>query len=262
MFAPPVSHVSIRIGGVPFGVGAPLLAGMEEDSAVELVKRPPTQLIDDLRHGRLDVALVSSIEAVRRPGYRIASGLGMACKNEVRSVRAFRRRGRKIASVGLDQGSATSVALLRILLAQPLAAEVADDCTFTSIAPTQEPAELPYDLVLLIGDAGLGADAGDREVLDLGRLWRQWTGLPFVFALWLLRPGADAAAVLPVLRRARERGRKRRQVDGTFGAVHYDLDADDRIGLQRFWTEAAALGLAEAAATPDFVGEDREGADR
>lgn len=263
MFAGPVSNVSIRIGGVPYGVGAPLLAGMEEDSAVTLVKLPPTRLIEQLRRGELDAALVSSIEAIRCDGYQIARGLGIACKTEVRSVRAFRRRGSLIGSVGLDASSATSVALLRVLLARPLAAEVAPGCSFASIAPTTAPAALPHDLVLLIGDAGLAADAGDRDIWDLGKLWRQWTGMPFVFALWLLRPGADGAAILPALRRARERGRHRREVDGTFGAVHYDLDAEDLRGLQRFFAETTALGLAEAAARPVFIGTDStEGADQ
>lgn len=263
MFPPPVRHVSIRIGGVPYGVGAPLLAGMEEDSAVTLVRSPPTQLVTDLREGRIDAALVSSIEAVRCPGYRVARDLGIACKTEVRSVRAFRRPGRPIQSVGLDQSSATSVALLHILLARVYAGEVAPDCQFATIAPTTTPARLPYDLVLLIGDQGLAADAGGREIWDMGRCWQQWTGLPFVFALWVIRPEADPRQILSVLRRARERGRHRREVDGTFGAVHYDLDDDDRRGLRRFWAEAAALGLAGAAAEPAFVSDDHtEGASR
>jgi chorismate dehydratase len=226
---------------------------MEEDSAVDLVKATPTELIEELRHGRLDAALVSSIEAVRVPGYRVVPTLGIACKQEIRSVRAFRRPG-TIRSVGLDRSSATSAALLRILLARVHAGEVAADVTFSAIAPTVAPAQTPYDLVLLIGDHGLAADPGGREVWDLGAKWRQLTGLPFVFAVWLLRDGVDAGNVLPVLQRARKRGMVRRDVDGTFGAAHYDLDAEDRRGLHRFWAEAKALGLAAAAVEPTFVG--------
>jgi chorismate dehydratase len=107
--------VTIRIGGVPYGVGAPLLTGLANDPAVAFVQAPPTRLIAQLRAGELDAALVSSIEAVRLPGYRVAPGLGIACKREIRSVRAFRRRGTPIRSVGLDRSSATSVAMLRLL---------------------------------------------------------------------------------------------------------------------------------------------------
>jgi chorismate dehydratase len=246
--------VSIRIGGVPYGVGAPLLAGLESDPTVVLDRAPPTTLIERLRAHQLDAALVSSVEAVRLPGYAVAAGLGIACKQEIRSVRAFRRRGAPIRSVGLDQGSATSVALLRLLLAGPRAADVAPAGTvaFDAIAPTRAPDALPHDLVLLIGDHGLHADAGDREVWDLGEEWHAWTGLPFVFALWVLHPDADAAAVLPVLQRARARGRELGPVDGTHGAAHYDLDADDVRGVRRFWAEARAAGLASAA-DPRFL---------
>lgn len=241
-----------RIGGVPYGVGAPLLAGLDSDPAVTLVQAPPTRLIAGLRAGELDAALVSSVEAVRQPGYAVAAGLGIACKHEIRSVRAFRRRGAPIRTVGLDESSATSVALLRILLAHRFAGEVAPAPAFTAIPPTRQPDALPHDLVLLIGDHGLAADPGQREVWDLGRLWCEWTGLPFVFAVWVLRAGADAAGVLPILHRARQRGRALGPIDGTHGAAHYDLDADDVRGLQRFWAEARALDLASTA-DPRFL---------
>jgi chorismate dehydratase len=242
--------VTIRIGGVPYGVGAPLLAGLDRDPSVALLRAPPTELIERLRDDELDAALVSSIEAIRRPGYRVAQGLGIACRTEIRSVRAFRRRGAPIRSVGVDQGSATSVALLRLLLAHAHAADVAADVRFETIAPTRAPADLPHDLVLLIGDAGLEADAGDREAWDLGSEWRRWAGLPFVFALWVLRPGADDDAVLRVLHAARARGRERGAVDGTGGAAHYDLDDDDVRGVRRFWAECREHGLAEHGDPP------------
>lgn len=240
--------MTIRIGGVPYGVGAPLLAGLDSDPTVTLVQAPPTTLVAQLRSGELDAALVSSVEAVRADGYTVASGLGIASKHEIRSVRAFRRPGRPIASVGLDQSSATSVALLRILLAKRFADQLAPVVAFTPIAPTTAPDALPHDLVLLIGDCGLAAAPGQREVWDLGREWRAYTGLPFVFALWVLRPDADPPRVLPPLYRARERGKALGPVDGTHGAAHYDLDAEDLRGLARFWAEARAMGLAS---TPD-----------
>lgn len=246
-------NVNIRIGGVPYGVGAPLLAGLEAAAGVALAKAPPTTLIERLRAGTLDAALVSSIEAIRAPGYAVAADLGIACKREIRSVRAFRRRGAPIRTVGLDQSSATSVALLRLLLANVHAREVDASVRFETVAPTRRPADLPHDLVLMIGDHGLGADPGDREIWDLGSEWRRWTGLPFVFAVWVLRAGADLAAVLPPLHAARRRGQDLGAVDGTHGAAHYDLDDEDLRGLRRFWAECRRLGLA-GEPDPPFVG--------
>jgi chorismate dehydratase len=245
--------MTIALGGVPYGVGAPLLAGLADDAACRLVQRPPTELIELLRKGQLDAALVSSIEAVRMPGYRVLAGLGIASKQEVRSVRAFRRRGHRIRSVGVDRSSATSTALLQLLLRGPRRAECDGEPVLHDIAPTRAPDALPHDLVLLIGDHGLGADPGAREVWDLAQQWRRWTGLPFVFAVWLLRPGADVARIGPLLRTARARGRELGAIDGTHGAVHYDLDAEDLRGLRRFWNEASAAGLAPRGHDAEFA---------
>lgn len=253
--------MSARIGGVPYGVGAPLLCGLAAEPEVTLVQAPPTELIEQLRRGQLDAALVSSIEAVRRPGYRIVARIGIAARGPVRSVRAFRRRDVVIRSVGLDRSSAASATMLRILLDRPLRAERTPDCTFTEIEPTRTPALLPQDLVLLIGDHGLHAEAGGREVWDLGELWHGWTGLPFVFALWLLAPSADAERIVPLLLASRERGRALELQDGTQGRVHYHLADDEMLGLRRFWAEARALGLLGSAAgaehAPVFVGGER-----
>lgn len=251
--------MAVRIGGVPYGVGAPLLAGLAGDPAVDLVQAPPTELIARLRQGALDAALVSSIEAIRRPGYGVVAGLGIASRREVRSVRAFRRRGGPVRTVALDRSSATSAALLRLLLAGPRRPDTAGTPAFAEVEPTPLPALLPHDLVLLIGDCGLAADPGDREVWDLAAEWRAWTGLPFVFAVWLLRPGADAARILPALRAARRRSRESDVGDGTRGAVHYDLDDDDMRGLGRFFREARAAGLGRADAEPELIRDSLEG---
>jgi chorismate dehydratase len=245
--------VKLRIGGVPYGVGLPLLGGLDENPMVEFVAAPPTELIEPLRRGEFDAALVSSIEAVLRPGYTVAPGLGIASKREIRSVRAFRRRGQPIGTVGVDNSSATSVALLRLLLANVYSADVKGEVHFEAIPPTRSPDAMPHDLVMMIGDHGLAADPGEREVWDLGEQWTQWTGLPFVFAVWVVHPDVTSSDLLPVLREARERGRKLGAVDGTHGAAHYDLDDDDMHGLRRFWAECRTLGLAECE-DPDLYG--------
>lgn len=237
----------LRIGGVPYGVGAPLVQGLARDPSVELLREVPRRLIERLRHGQLDAALVSSIEAYRTPGYAALADLGIACRQEARSVRAFRRPG-SVRSVGIDDGSETSVALLRILLAQHFGV---DECSFERIEPHADVDRYPHDLVLLIGDCGLRAHTATREVLDLGQHWRAFTGLPFVFALWLIAPHADRATVAAALRRAAGDGEL---VDHTNGAIHYRLSQTDHRGLQLFATKARALGLASANVEPEFVG--------
>jgi chorismate dehydratase len=246
-----MTSARLRIGGVPYGLGAPLLTGLCDDPAVDLVREPPAVLIRSLREGSLDAALVSSIEAIRRDGYRAVDRLCIASEGAVRSVRAFKRQTvSTIRSVALTDESETSVALLRILLDGPLRG--AADCRFERVPSTRHPDALPHDLVLLIGDDGLHAERGARESIDLGECWTAWTKLPFVYALWLIRPAADAEALARRLTRA-----------GTFdqasptaeaGArVHYRLGTRERLGLERFWSEAASRGLGDGALRPRWV---------
>jgi chorismate dehydratase len=210
-------------------------------------------MIKELRAGRYDAALVSSIEAFRWPGYRVVSELGICSRGPVRSVRAFLRGAPKdVQTVGLDSGSETSVTLLKILLNRRFGV---GDCQFERVTPTTRPDELPHDLVMFIGDVGLAAACQQRQALDLGELWQEWVGLPFVYAAWLLPPGADAERILPILRAAHARGVERGQDDKTGGAVHYEMGEAERRGLARLHTEAASLDLADANITPTFINE-------
>jgi chorismate dehydratase len=249
--------MAVRIGGVPFGVGAPLLHGLDREPGVELVTAPPAELVRRLRRGGLDAALVSSIEAWRQPGYRVVAELGIAADGPIRTVRAFRRPGVPVRTIAADRGSETSIALLKTLLARrPEWFGGAQVRAFERVDPGPAPDAFPHDLVLLIGDHGRDAAAGARDVLDLGELWQRYCGLPFVFALWLLAPHADAVRVLALLRGARERSKREGVDDGTRGAARYELGRREWQGLERFRTEAAALGLVDPAVAPTRVGHE------
>jgi len=243
----PPTAARFRIGGIPYGVGEPLVRALVDAPDVDLLRAPPRALIRELRAGRLDAALVSSIEAFRTPGYAALADLGVACKLEARSVRAFLQPGAALRRAGVDDGSETSVALLRLLLVHRLGAP---DCAFERIAPDVDVDRFPHDLVLLIGDCGLRAAPVRRRPLDLGAAWREWTGMSFIFALWLIAPHADREAVAARLRRAAGDGVLR---DATNGAIHYRLDADDLAGLRRFAHEARALDLAARDVEPAFL---------
>jgi len=65
---------------------------------------------------------------------------------------------------------------------------------------------LPADAVMLIGDRGMLPTSGRFEFeWDLGEEWWRWTGLPFVFAVWIARPGVDLSASRRPGRRPRRR---------------------------------------------------------
>jgi len=163
----------------------------------------------------------------------------------------FRKLGdNPVTTIGIDEASETSVALLKILLAREM--DLAD-VQFRRIEPTTRPDELPDDVVLLIGDAGLAADPGDRKVMDLGEAWHQWTGLPFVYALWLIAPEADPGEVVPHLLAAYRQATEQGVNDGTQGAIYYQFGAEELSGLRRFHIEAAELALADPRIEPIFI---------
>lgn len=251
METPPLSHPRLRIGGVPYGLGAPLLADLDGDLGVDLVRTAPSRLVELLRTGALDAALVSSIEGARTPGYAAVAGIGIASHGPVHSVRAFRRRGiARVRSVALTNESESSAALLRILL--ETAGDAAESCTYERTPSTRTPDQLPHDLVLLIGDDGLRADPGAREAIDLGARWTEWTALPFVFALWLIAPGADVDRVAARLHRAGEVARTIPPRPDE-ARVHYELGAREMEGLERFWREAVTRDLAAGDCRPRFL---------
>jgi len=243
-----------KIGGVPYLVGAPALHGMEQRERVILTRKYPRILIEELRRGELEAALVSSIEGFRRPGYQALRSIGISCDGEVRSVRMFLRTAPEaVRSLALDCGSATSVALSKVLLAKRFGARL--EHTF-DIEPTCQPDEIDADAVLLIGDAGLRAECGQRRVLDLGAEWKAWKGLPFVFALWLIQTTEKrSAGIAEELTAAWARGKAAGIEDGTGGRIQYDLGARHHEGLQAFHAEAAELGHCESGLEPQWIAD-------
>ena len=256
-----------RIGAVQYLNTRPLIYGL----AGELIYDLPSRLADRLARGDLDVGLIPTIELFqglgqtaptgRQTGYRIISQACIACRGPVMSVRLFfRTRPERVRTIAVDEGSRTSVALCRILLAQRY-----------GLAPSLETLPLQAtidqtsaDAVLLIGDRAIGPTGGGfQAVWDLGDEWFRSTGLPFVFAVWAARPGVAAVEVGRLLDAARDRGTANlaaiaaaeaaghgltvpQCLDYLRDNLHYDLGPQERQALQLFYREARSLGLAPA----------------
>lgn len=158
-------------------------------SSYEFVSGVPAVLNRMLLAGEIDVCPSSSIEYAYHPDrYRILPELSISSRGAVASVVLFSPvpiedlNGHKIQ---LSSESATSVNLLKILLLQRYGCA----CTYEVVSPSAARAENDSSALLLIGDSALRACLSEtsRLVYDLGELWYDWTGLPFVFALWLCR---------------------------------------------------------------------------
>ncbi|MXW70429.1 MAG: menaquinone biosynthesis protein [Acidobacteria bacterium] len=144
----------------------------------------------------LDAGLLSAGDLIRNEGRYSPLGdargaFGIACRNEAGSVFLLSRRpaeqlGGKI--VEITRETSTSVLLLQLWLEQRLGIERPE----YRLGVTRE-----HEAVLLIGDEALRErerpDARFPYRFDLAARWKEWTGLPFVFAVWSARRSLSAA---------------------------------------------------------------------
>lgn len=255
----------VRVGAVNYLNTKPLIYGLEQRAPqVRLMLDLPSRLADRLAAGELDVALIPCVEFFQDPTYTIVSDACIACRGPVLSVKLFSRvPGPEIRTLALDEGSRTSAALVQILLQQRFGIRPALEKL--PIGASFEAATA--DAVLLIGDRAMHSPLGAFEfVWDLGDEWVRWSGLPFVFAMWVARSGIDRGGVdrpgLDVaLSEARDAGLQAldeiaQRESAPLGLtvpecrsylehnLHFYLGQRELRGLELFYRQAVELGLA------------------
>jgi chorismate dehydratase len=183
-----------RVGHIQFLNCLPLYWGMVASSAlldVELTKDTPDHLNDALVAGRLDIGPISLVEYLRHADQLVLlPDLAVGSDGPVLSCNMITRRPLAEldgAPVALGSTSRTSVLLTKMWLT-----EVYDVHPRYYDCPPDLPTMLQEAAAgVLIGDPALRAtyDAPGRglQVHDLGKVWKDWTGLPMVFAVWAAR---------------------------------------------------------------------------
>lgn len=262
----------LRIGEISYLNCTPVFAMLRErfaDPDYCFVPGVPAVLNHQLSGGEIDVCPSSSIEYARHPGsYLILPGISIAAIGDVKSVLLLSPQPLEAldgAEIALTGESATSVALLKILLTcrysftNRFRVATAEEQLLTKVGGP----------LLLIGDSALRAavTGGYRYVYDLGKLWFDYTGLPFVFALWLIRRSAVAREPA-ACRRLAERLIISRQLAVTYFAeiaavsvqndwtnreflinywqtISYDLDEKHLEGLKLYFKLAVQCGIIE-----------------
>jgi len=202
--APPATS-TVRVGAVNYLNSKPLvedLSGLLPEATVSLDY--PSRLADQLAAGALDVALIPSVEYMRGMDYEIISDACVATRGPVLSVKLYSRVDPgAIQTLALDEGSRTSAALARIMLLERYGVEPARQPLPIEMSVQHTDA----DAILLIGDRAMHAPQESfHTVWDLGEEWLSWTGLPFVFAMWVARRGVASSHVEEMLSEARDRG--------------------------------------------------------
>ena len=193
-------HQSLRIGCVKYLNARPLIRGWTGEVTLD----HPAALCAQLARGDLDVALVSSFEFLRNPIYRVVDDISISSAGPVYSVVVAYTGKAPLPEIELDPASLTSVAMLQYLI-------IERGWSF-------KPVEMGGDILsplnerrarLLIGDQAIRfrQKFGDAyRYWDLGEEWKGLAKLPFVYALWLIRPGVvDAKVIADQLRALRDK---------------------------------------------------------
>lgn len=264
----------LRVGAVSYLNARPLYYRLPEFApGIRLEMDLPSRLADRLHAGDLDVALIPSVEYLRgaSQGYGILPGFAIAARGPVRSVKLYSRVPfDRIERLALDEGSRTSQALVRVWLDRRHGVRPSQIESLPWGVPIEESTA---DAVLLIGDRAMRPPTEQfHEVVDLAEAWQVMTGLPFVFALWVVRPGVDLGELPEALARSRREGLAHAQeiaaeaaarldleVDGCVDyltqVISYELGESELAALRLFATYAAELGLAPGGV--DLVFHDR-----
>lgn len=197
----------MRLGRIPYINCYPVYGAIDRGIIpvpAELVSATAADLNDLLAAGELDLSVVSAVEYARNAAaYHLLPDLAISCDGPVHSVKLFARRPVEElggATVLKTASSRTSVLLLELLcrhrwrVAPRYATVRAEPSDLDGLG------RMPHDAVLVIGDAALLLAAREQYPVqvDLGEAWREWTGLPFVFAVWAARRSADETRVREV----------------------------------------------------------------
>jgi chorismate dehydratase len=190
----------LRIGCVKYLNARPLIYGWPG----EVLFDHPSALCERLAAGLLDVALVSSFEFLRNPVYTLVDGVAIASHGPVHSVFvAHAGELAEIEEIEVDPASQTSVNLLRCLMA-----EKGMTPKFVIRSRLIQRALTPRLAKFFIGDQAIrfrDESSGTFQFWDLGEEWQKRTQLPFVYALWLIRPEVPSPkAIADSLRACRD----------------------------------------------------------
>jgi len=178
--------------------------GSQRDAVELFTDTSPARCAEMLASGEVDVALVPVIEYQRIPNILIVPDVCVGSRSAVRSVVLATKLNnlKKVKSVALDDSSRTSVALVKIIFREFLGFEPA----WQSSRPDLRSMLQHNDAALLIGDPAMKIHREEYRVFDLATLWHEFTGLGFVFAMWMMRKDSTEKIRFIDFAAAREEG--------------------------------------------------------
>jgi chorismate dehydratase len=257
----------LRISAISFLNTAPLMWDFEHSeagSAFDISYTLPSGCAAALAEGSADIGIIPAISYALIPGLIILPEVAIAAKGPVRSILLVSNQPLEhVRSMAADTSSRTSVALADVLFRKFLGGRR----EFVPMAPDLDSMLKRCDSALLIGDSALLVDRSKYLTYDLAELWKQYTGLPFVFAFWAVRQAALGRAprdldLADVFRFSRDHGlesgnlaqiaeewaprlgmRTAEIIAYLTKNISYDLDDENLRGLELFFRYSLECGL-------------------
>jgi chorismate dehydratase len=272
--------MKVRLGKISFANCHPVYYGLNNGLRppwLDLTPAPPTVLNGMLENSELEISPVSSVAyAKHAEDWLIIPSISIASRGEVLSVILVSTLplgslgGKKVITT---TDSETSVELLKLCLEREGARPVFERGMVKDTTNLGQYAAA----ALLIGDPALQRRRHDLRgqcVTDLGRYWHDWTGLPFVYAVWAVRRAfaeknpqvvKEVAVLLKqslsqgithidTIARSASLGLELEEpfVRTYFRHLHYQLDQEEVAGLCRFFDQLHDRGILRQKVTPRF----------
>ena len=269
----------LRISAISFLNTAPLMWDFEHGEAgkdFSIEYTIPSACAAALAANDADIGIIPAFTYAQIPGLVILPNIAIASKDRVRSILLVSRKPiEDVRTVAADTSSRTSVALTQVLFTKFFGGSR----ELTPHPPQLEEMLRTHDAALLIGDAALQVPTDtEYHLYDLAHIWRERTGLPFVFAVWAVRLDAlnrkpDGLSLAKVFQQSRDHGLEPQNLDGIAKEwaprlglteadirsyltenIHYYLDRQNHAGLKLFLQYAQEIGLIPSVPELRFLG--------
>ena len=240
--------MTMKVGRVPYLHLEPFYYDMER-RGFELHDMMPSALAPAAERGDIDAGPFPLVDSFRMEDrFQAIGGFGLATTASSGGVFLYSTKPIEElggARLGITDEAVTAPALLKVVLA--LKYQVRPEAYVTL--------EEPHDAFLLIGNRALRQRRGARgfpHKYDLGQEWHDWTGLPFVYSLWMVRRDQDSKNIA-VLEDTLYVGLE----DGVDALYHQNEPRNDVLMLPRHIVEYIQgiryfLGMSEQKAIRQF----------
>lgn len=184
--------MSFRISMVSYVNTLPFMEALKTvDDQFLISEKIPRLCGEDFISGSADIALLPCgfLPQLGKDSFTILKDFGIACEGAVRSVKLLSHVPlSRIDKIHLDRHSTSSSKLLNILSQH-----------HWKISPSYETIDIEQgirgDSVLMIGDKVFEHESNYAFHYDLGAVWQDFTGLPFVFAVWVAKPSIPSQVI-------------------------------------------------------------------